>query len=225
MTIGLLNFLGSNCEQDCADAITHVLGQPVRQLWYQDVPDLSGLEGVILPGGFSYGDYLRSGALAALAPVVRELEGFIAQGRWVLGICNGFQILTEAGCLPGALIRNSNQQFICQQRCQLTVATTRTPFTRGFSVGQTVEFPIAHADGCYTLDPEAYQRLCDNDQVVLRYAQPVNGSVGGVAGVCNVAGNVVGLMPHPERNLQALPNTGATGDGAAWFAHALASVV
>lgn len=214
---GVLVFPGSNCDQDCVEALTTQAGISVQPLWYAEPFDETAFSLVVLPGGFSYGDYLRSGAIGALAPSMASVKRFAEAGRPVVGICNGFQVLTEAGLLPGALMRNSSLQFVCQQRCGLIVEQTRTPFTQGYTAGQVVEFPIAHGDGNFQVDADTLKRLQDQQQIVLRYTQEVNGSVERIAGICNVQGNVLGLMPHPERNLVERAGLGWTGEGAAFF--------
>jgi phosphoribosylformylglycinamidine synthase len=199
MKFGVVVFPGSNCEKDMADAVRLYLKQDVTFLWH-DVSDLRGVDVVLLPGGFSYGDYLRSGALARYSPVMESVKAFADKGGPVLGVCNGFQILTEAHLLPGALMRNQSLKFQCEQ-VEVLVESTRTPFTALYQAGQHLRLPIAHADGNFVADPDVLQRLEDNQQVVLRYTSDVNGSVSRIAGVCNEKGNVVGMMPHPERNL------------------------
>jgi phosphoribosylformylglycinamidine synthase subunit PurQ / glutaminase len=216
--IGVVVFPGTNCDQDCGEAVTTIMGRPLRWLWYANPSDVTpDLAAIILPGGFSYGDYLRSGAIAALSPIMTEVRRFAEAGRPVAGICNGFQLLTEAGLLPGALTRNIGLNFLCQQRTRLVVEATDTPFTQGYTHGQVVEYPIAHGDGCYTIDLDGLQSLTDKGQVVFRYVDEVNGSVDRIAGVSNRRKNVVGLMPHPERNLLKRPQLGQTGDGVAFF--------
>ncbi len=207
MKFGVVVFPGSNCEKDMADAVRLYLKQDVTFLWH-DATDLSGVDVVLLPGGFSYGDYLRSGALARYSPVMESVKAFADKGGPVLGVCNGFQVLTEAHLLPGALMRNQSLKFQCEQ-VDVVVESTRTPFTSQYQAGQRLRLPIAHADGNFVVDPDVLQRLEDNQQVVLRYTCDVNGSVNRIAGVCNQKGNVVGMMPHPERNLW--PTSSAQG--------------
>ena len=197
--IGVIVFPGSNCDQDCVDAVRAMGAEPVM-LWHRD-SDLQGVKALLLPGGFSYGDYLRAGALARFSPIVQQVIEFAAQGRPVLGICNGFQVLTEAGLLPGALVRNRTLRFLCE-RVTVTVENTATPFTRLLTAGESLMLPIAHAEGNYIADAETLKALEDAGQVVFRYATDVNGACNRIAGVCNTAGNVVGMMPHPERNLR-----------------------
>jgi phosphoribosylformylglycinamidine synthase I len=218
LTIGIARFFGSNCDQDCAEAVGNVMHAKVVFLW-QDDEDQQPLEttvdAVIIPGGFSYGDYLRCGAMANQSPLMQRIKTYANKGFPVLGICNGFQILTESGLLPGALIPNQHQQFTCQQHTQLVVAQAKAPFTSEFKPNQWVDFPIAHGDGCYTADENTLAQLEANGQVVFRYKEgtAVNGSVNGIAGICNEAGNVLGLMPHPERNWWTNPAVERTGYG------------
>ncbi|MGE0200481.1 MAG: phosphoribosylformylglycinamidine synthase subunit PurQ [Candidatus Melainabacteria bacterium] len=213
MKFGIVVFPGSNCERDCHDATTLVLGQPTEYLWH-DETDLNGADCIILPGGFSYGDYLRSGAIARFSPIMAEVQRHADQGGLVIGICNGFQVLTESGLLPGALRRNSGLRFQCD-RVAMTVETTDTPFTNAYQPGQTITLPIANGDGSYYADPEVLQQLEDNQQVVFRYAEDVNGSLNRIAGICNAKRNVLGMMPHPERNLW--PSEIWTGEGRGVF--------
>jgi phosphoribosylformylglycinamidine synthase len=199
-------FPGSNCDEDALIAARNTIGADAR-LVRHDERDLKNPDLVILPGGFSYGDYLRSGAMARFSPAMDSVAAFAAAGGAVLGICNGFQILCEAGLLPGAMLRNAGLRFVCRD-VFLRVETKRTPFTLVLNKGEVLRFPIAHGDGNWTADPETYRQLAERDQIVFRYvdragdespAANPNGSLGNVAGICNVAGNVVGLMPHPER--------------------------
>jgi phosphoribosylformylglycinamidine synthase I len=218
MKFGVVVFPGSNCEKDMADAVSLYLKEDVVFLWHDDA-DLKGVDAVLLPGGFSYGDYLRSGAIARFSPVMESVRVFADKGGPVLGVCNGFQVLTEAHLLPGALMRNQSLKFQCQQ-VQVVVETTRTAFTSAYQMGQTLQLPIAHADGNFFADAEVIDRLERNQQVVLRYTQEINGSVNRIAGICNEKGNVVGMMPHPERNLwPTTPAQGANwnGDGRGVF--------
>lgn len=197
MRFGVIQFPGSNCDQDCLWVLQKVLGQDARLIWH-GAADLGDADGVILPGGFSHGDYLRTGAMAAHSPVMRVVSAFADCGGLVLGICNGFQILCEAGLLPGTLIRNKNLQFICEP-CALTVERNDTRFTGKYRVGEKIQIPIAHNEGHYYIDDAGLERLQKNRQIVLRYQKNPNGSVEGIAGVINERGNVLGLMPHPER--------------------------
>jgi phosphoribosylformylglycinamidine synthase len=197
MSIGVVVFPGSNCDRDVRWATEGCLGIPTRYLWHEET-DLSGLEAVVLPGGFSYGDYLRCGAIARFAPVLGSLIDFANKGGKVLGICNGFQVLTELGLLPGALTRNAGLHFICEDS-PLTVASARTPWLSHFQAGSNIQLPIAHGEGRYQCSEDTLKALQDNDCIALRYNQNPNGSVADIAGVTNPAGNVLGLMPHPER--------------------------
>ncbi|MEB3234047.1 MAG: phosphoribosylformylglycinamidine synthase subunit PurQ [Cyanobacteriota bacterium] len=197
MTVGVVVFPGSNCDRDLRWALEGCLGIPTRFLWHEDT-DLGGVDAVVLPGGFSYGDYLRCGAIARFAPVLQQVSAFAAAGGPVLGICNGFQVLTEMGLLPGALTRNQNLHFVCEP-CDLQVQPGRCSWLQGFNAGEQVNFPIAHGEGRYQVDPETLSQLEDRGQIVLRYSRNPNGSMADVAGLTNAAGNVLGLMPHPER--------------------------
>ncbi|HEV2388277.1 MAG TPA: phosphoribosylformylglycinamidine synthase subunit PurQ [Candidatus Acidoferrales bacterium] len=210
MKFGVVVFPGSNCDHDAYHAIGNVLGQPVEFIWHQS-STLEGLDAVILPGGFAYGDYLRTGAIARFSPVMGAVERFARSGGPVLGICNGFQILMEAGLLPGAMLRNRGLRFICRH-VWIRVETTGTPFTCAARPGQVLKIPIAHSDGNYTAEPETLRDLERHGQIVFRYVAPdgredpaanPNGSLGNIAGVSNREGNVVGLMPHPERAVEA----------------------
>jgi phosphoribosylformylglycinamidine synthase subunit PurQ / glutaminase len=199
--IGVVVFPGSNCEYDAAAALEE-LGATAQFVWHS-ATDLDGLDGVILPGGFAHGDYLRPGALARFSPVMAAVAAFAGAGGPVLGVCNGFQVLTEAGLLPGALQKNRGLTFLCQPTA-LVVASTRSVLTRACHVGQALTIPINHFSGAYTCSDEVLQGLIDGDQVVLRYRDNPNGSRDDIAGVCNARGNVVGLMPHPERAMSTL---------------------
>ena len=206
MKAGVVVFPGSNCDHDAYHVLKHVCGADVRFVWHKD-SDLSGLDAVILPGGFSYGDYLRTGAIARFSPVMGAVTEFAKAGGAVLGICNGFQILQEAGLLPGAMLRNAQVKFLSQP-VSIRVERNDTIATLGLPVGTVMTMPIAHGEGNFHLEPEELRRLEDNGQVVFRYTTPdgrltaeanVNGSASAIAGVCNGQRNVVGLMPHPER--------------------------
>ena len=206
MQFAVLQFPGSNCDQDVVHVLRNVLGHSARLLWHKE-GSLGDAEVVIIPGGFSYGDYLRTGAIARFSPVMAAVHSFAANGGPVLGICNGFQILCEAGLLPGALIRNRSLQFRCEHVFLRTV-TANSPVTRRIPPDKLLRVPIAHGEGCYFADPETLERLKANDQILWRYvnaqgepteASNPNGSLDNIAGVCNEARNVAGLMPHPER--------------------------
>lgn len=198
MKSAVLVFPGSNCDRDLAVALTEIGGSAPMMIWHRDTELPDGLDLIAVPGGFSYGDYLRSGAMAARSPVMRAVVDAAARGVSVLGVCNGFQILTEAGLLPGALMRNAGLSFVCRD-VPLTVANAATRFTHGFAESERVTFPVAHHDGNYTADPATLDRLEGEGRVAFRYAEPVNGSARDIAGIVNDAGNVLGLMPHPER--------------------------
>lgn len=206
MKIGVVVFPGSNCDQDALDVAAAVTGVPSVPLWHES-EDLAGCDAVVIPGGFSYGDYLRTGAIARFSPIMAAVGRFAAAGHPVLGICNGFQILCEAGLLPGALLRNAGLRFVCRP-VHLRVETLSTPFTGGCEKGEVLRLPIAHGDGNYFATPEVLDRLEHRQQVVFRYCTPAgavtpeanpNGSARNIAGICNEGRNVVGLMPHPER--------------------------
>jgi len=199
--VGVVLFPGSNCEYDVVEA-TDALGAEAEILWH-GTADLNGVDVVILPGGFAHGDYLRPGAIARFSPVMAAVVDFARGGGPVVGICNGFQVLTEAGLLPGALQKNSGLTFLCQDAL-LEVVSSASVLTRGVAPGTRLRIPINHFEGNYTVDPDTLHQLESNGQVVLRYVDNPNGSMGDVAGVTNEAGNVVGLMPHPERASSAL---------------------
>jgi phosphoribosylformylglycinamidine synthase subunit PurQ / glutaminase len=196
MKFGVVVFPGSNREHDAWFAVSKILGQDAEFIWH-DSTNLGNADALILPGGFSYGDYLRCGAIAKFSPVMQSVRKFAADGGLVLGICNGFQILVEAGLLPGALIRNRGLKFICKQ-VPLRVETANSPFTCRASQGQRVEFPIAHGEGCFIADERTLDQLEAEDRVVLRYLANPNGSMRDIAGILNEGRNVMGLMPHPE---------------------------
>ena len=199
-------FPGSNCDEDAYYAAKHVLGREATYVWHKDT-DLKGADVVILPGGFAHGDYLRTGAMARFAPIMKEVRAFAARGGPVLGICNGFQVLLEAGLLPGAMLRNRDLKFRCEH-VHIRVEQTDTPFTLACSWGKVLRIPIAHGEGNYFAEPDVISRLEANRQIVFRYtdsdgnvtdAANPNGSMAAIAGLCNEARNIVGLMPHPER--------------------------
>ncbi|REK74857.1 phosphoribosylformylglycinamidine synthase subunit PurQ [Paenibacillus paeoniae] len=204
MKFAVLVFPGSNCDIDCYKAVESTIGQPVDYVWHT-ATDLSAYDGILVPGGFSYGDYLRCGAIARFANVMNEVKKAAEQGKFILGICNGFQILTEAGLLPGALIRNNGLKFRCHNT-PLEVVNNANPFTNQFSQGEIIDIPIAHGEGNYYCDDATLAELKANNQIVFRYAGDTNpnGSVDKIAGVSNKAGNVVGMMPHPERAVDQL---------------------
>lgn len=206
MIFAVVTFPGSNCDRDCLHAVGGVLGHGVRNVFHKD-NRLGACDAVIIPGGFSYGDYLRAGALAKLSPIMDDVRRFAAGGGLVIGICNGFQILCEAGLLPGALMRNRSLKFISRV-VSLRVERADTPFTSAYSAGQIISMPIAHGEGCYVADDRTLAELEAERRIIFRYAGPVrddapegnpNGSRGAIAGIINTTGNVLGLMPHPER--------------------------
>ena len=202
MKFGVVLFPGSNCEADAVHVVKELLGQPTVELWHKD-RDLQGCDTIIVPGGFSYGDYLRCGAIARFSPIMEEVGRHAAAGGKVLGICNGFQILTEAGLLPGVLLRNASLKFICQE-VELQVVNADTPFTGGMKKGDLLKMPIAHAEGNYFIDDEGLERLEGNGQVVFRYRHNPNGARNDIAGIVNERGNVLGMMPHPERAAESV---------------------
>ena len=211
MKFGVVVFPGSNCDHDAWYALGEVLHQPVEFLWHQS-EEINGFDAILLPGGFSYGDYLRTGAIARFSPVMRAVEKFARGGGHVLGVCNGFQILCEAGLLPGVLRRNAGMRFVCKQ-VHVRVESTDTLFTAAAKPGQVLQMPIAHGDGNYFCDPATLADLERNHQIVFRYTTPdgredaaanPNGSLANIAGVCNRERNVMGLMPHPERAVEAV---------------------
>ncbi len=206
LSFGVVVFPGSNCDHDCYYALKHLFGQKVRFVWHKET-DLSGLDVVVLPGGFSYGDYLRTGAIARFSPVMSEVVDFARNAGYVLGICNGFQILCEAGLLPGVLMRNESLRFVCQFS-KLRVENNDTAFTNVCSAGQILNIPVAHAEGLYFADEDTMRRLNENRQILFRYcdsqgkvshAANPNGSIENIGGIMNEAGNVMGMMPHPDR--------------------------
>jgi len=202
MKFGVVVFPGSNCDHDAWYAVAHNLGQPAEFIWH-DASSLGDVDAVILPGGFSYGDYLRCGAIARFSPVMNAVKKFAADGGLVLGVCNGFQILTESGLLPGALLRNAGLKFICKD-IALRVETTASPFTESGEKGAIVHFPVAHGEGCYVADERTLDELEAEDRVVFRYIDNPNGSARSIAGILNEQRNVLGMMPHPERATEPL---------------------
>ncbi|MBI5562447.1 MAG: phosphoribosylformylglycinamidine synthase subunit PurQ [Deltaproteobacteria bacterium] len=219
MKFAIVVFPGSNCDHDCYHAVKHVFGCEAEYVWHK-ATELKGFDCVILPGGFSYGDYLRTGAIARFSPVMNEVTAFAGKGGLVLGICNGFQILAEAGLLPGVLMRNKDLKFICAA-ANLCVENNKTAFTSAYKQGQVLKLPIAHADGNYYADADTVKRLEDSGRVVFRYSTPggqaaaeanPNGSAANIAAIVNETGNVMGTMPHPERACEdVLGMTGGRG--------------
>jgi phosphoribosylformylglycinamidine synthase len=197
MRIGVVVFPGSNCDHDACYAVQHNLKKQAEFIWHES-DSLGSVDAVILPGGFSYGDYLRTGAIAKFSPVLAAVKKFAQAGGPVLGICNGFQVLTEAGLLPGALVRNANLKFVCRT-VPVEVATTNSPFTHEAAKGQILQLPVAHGEGCYVADERTLDQLEAEDRVVLRYRDNPNGSMRNIAGIVNQNRNVLGMMPHPER--------------------------
>ena len=221
MKVGVIVFPGSNCDRDMQWVFQGLLGLPTRMVWHQD-SDLSDLDAIVIPGGFSYGDYLRCGAIARFSPAMRSVIEAAEQGKPVLGVCNGFQILTEAGLLPGALIRNENLHFVCD-RVAVKVERSARLWTESYAAGQVLNLPIAHGEGRYYADPDTLKEIEDKGQVLFRYeGSNPNGSLNQIAGLCNDRGNVLGMMPHPERAADAaLGNT----DGLALFQAMTAALV
>ncbi|MGZ3259471.1 MAG: phosphoribosylformylglycinamidine synthase subunit PurQ [Croceibacterium sp.] len=197
----VVTFPGSNCDRDLAVALEKVSGTPAIRVWHGDAELPERLDFIGLPGGFSYGDYLRCGAMAARSPIVRAVVEAANRGVPVLGICNGFQVLTESGLLPGALMRNAQLTFVCRT-VPLTVENSQSLFTAGYEAGETIHLPVAHHDGNYFADEATLDRLEGEGRVAFRYGEEVNGSQRGIAGVLNAAGNVLGMMPHPERAIE-----------------------
>ena len=206
MKFGVIRFPGSNCDQDAFFTIKDVLGQPVEYLWHED-SDLKGVDCVVVPGGFSYGDYLRCGAIARFAPIMASVQDFAAHGGLVLGICNGFQVLCESHLLPGALVRNAGQQFVCRH-VFLRTENASTPFTNTLQAGQVLNIPIAHGEGSYVCDEATLDELTAQNRIIFRYCEQdgtptldanPNGSRDGIAGIASTGFNVLGMMPHPER--------------------------
>lgn len=231
MKFGVVVFPGSNCDHDAFHVLSSVLGQPTEWVWHQST-QVNHLDAIVLPGGFSYGDYLRTGALASHSPVLGAVKKFAERGGLVLGICNGFQILLEAGLLPGAMLRNRRLKFLCRF-VHLRVETTDTPFTAACQAGQVLKMPIAHMDGNYFAGEATLRELERNHQIIFRYATPAgeivddaeanpNGALANIAGICNRERNVLGLMPHPDRSSEAL--MGST-DGLAIFQSLVQSLV
>ena len=228
MKFGVIVFPGSNCDHDAYHVISKHVGQPVDFIWHRET-DLSSYDALIIPGGFSYGDYLRAGALASFSPVMDSVKKFASQDKLVLGICNGFQILCEARLLPGALIRNSELHFVCEH-VNVRVESTDTPFTHELRHGQVLKMPVAHAEGNYVCDDATFEELNRDNRVIFRYSDRdgrvspeanINGSRDNIAGICGRGRNVMGLMPHPER---ACEDALGSSDGRAIF-HSLVGAV
>jgi phosphoribosylformylglycinamidine synthase subunit PurQ / glutaminase len=228
MRFAIVVFPGSNCDEDAYRAVKDVLGQPAEYIWHKET-DLRGADVVILPGGFAHGDYLRTGAMARFSPIMPEVQAFAARGGPVLGICNGFQVLLEAGLLPGAMLRNRNLKFVCEH-VHIRVEQTDTPLTAACRRGQVLRIPIAHGEGNYFAEPDVIARLEANRQIVFRYTDEAgvvrdtanpNGSVAAIAGLCNEARNIVGLMPHPER---ACESALGSSDGLVIFESVVAAI-
>jgi len=210
-TFGVIVFPGSNCDHDAYHAMAHVMNAETKFLWHKDT-DLSDIDFLLIPGGFSYGDYLRSGAIARFSPIMQSVIDFAEKGRPVLGICNGFQILLEAGLLPGAMLHNKDLRFVCKQT-HLRCETSDTLFTRNIEEDSVLQIPVAHGEGNYFTDKDQLKKLQDNDQIVFRYCDSqgnvtdeanFNGSVDNIAGICNTQRNILGMMPHPERAVEEL---------------------
>ena len=211
MKFGVLVFPGSNCDHDTYNVLSEIAHQPVTFLWH-DSEDLQNVDAVLVPGGFAYGDYLRTGAIARFSPVMQSVRKFADAGGLVLGICNGFQILTESGLLPGALMRNAGLKYICKQ-VHLRTETTNSPFTNALNPGEVLQIPIGHMEGNYYCDAETLHELESEDRIAFRYATPVgeispganpNGSLANIAGILNKGRNVLGMMPHPDRSSESL---------------------
>lgn len=201
MKSAVIVFPGSNCDRDLAVALEQVSGVKPAMVWHRETELPAGTDLIAIPGGFSYGDYLRSGAMAARSPVMQAVAQAAAKGTYVLGICNGFQVLTETGLLPGALLRNAGMHFVCRE-VALTVENSQSAFTSRYTKGETVHFPVAHHDGNFYADAATLDRIEGEGRVAFRYAEAVNGSARNIAGIINDAGNVLGMMPHPERVIE-----------------------
>lgn len=211
MKVGIVIFPGSNCDHDMYYATKKMIGEDTHFIWHREVT-LKGYDAVVLPGGFSYGDYLRAGAIARFSPILKEIVHFAGRGGKVVGICNGFQVLTESGLLPGALMRNRNLRFVCKY-INIRVENTDTIFSKRMKCGQILTIPVAHGEGNYFIDDKGYHELVENNQIVFRYCSPKgeitesdnpNGSRDAIAGIINKHGNVLGMMPHPERAVDQL---------------------
>lgn len=211
MTIGVLVFPGSNCDHDAYHALKHIMGIDTRFIFHKET-DLSGIDAIIVPGGFSYGDYLRSGAIARFSPVMQSVKAFADNGGPVIGICNGFQILLESGLLPGAMLHNEQLKFTCKQ-VYLRTESNNTPFTSEIEKGTILKIPVAHGEGNYYADEDTLKELIEHDQIIFRYVGPEgqndrihnpNGAIQNIAGICNKERNVLGMMPHPERAMEIM---------------------
>ncbi|MGF1670450.1 MAG: phosphoribosylformylglycinamidine synthase subunit PurQ [Balneolaceae bacterium] len=209
--IGVVVFPGSNCDHDAYHAMKHVMGVETKFLWHNDT-DLSGIDLLIIPGGFSYGDYLRSGAIARFSPIMREVITYANEGRPLLGICNGFQILLESHLLPGAMMHNEKLRFVCKD-VYIRTESNSSFFSKGLSVGEVLHLPVSHGEGNYFIDKDGLEKLKDNDQVIFRYCNAngelseesnFNGSIDAIAGICNDQKNILGMMPHPERAMEKI---------------------
>jgi phosphoribosylformylglycinamidine synthase subunit PurQ / glutaminase len=210
-TIGVIVFPGSNCDHDAYHALKHVMGAETKFLWHKDT-NLDDIDLLIIPGGFSYGDYLRSGAIARFSPIMQEVVKFANEGRPVMGICNGFQILLESGLLPGAMLHNEKLRFVCKN-VFIRVENNQSIFTNSLQKGEVLDIPVSHGEGNYFIDDEGLKILQDQDRIIFRYCNEqgkiteesnFNGSVDAIAGICNSGGNVLGMMPHPERAVEAI---------------------
>ena len=201
MNSAVIVFPGSNCDRDMAEALRLISGRAPHMVWHRETSLPDGLDLIAIPGGFSYGDYLRAGAMAAQSPVMRAVRAAAERGTFVLGVCNGFQVLTESHLLPGALMRNGGLSFVCRD-VPLIVENSQSAFTARYAAGEQVVFPVAHHDGNFQADAETLDRLEGEGRVAFRYADPVNGSARNIAGILNEAGNVLGMMPHPERAVE-----------------------
>ena len=219
--IGVIVFPGSNCDHDAYHAMKHIMNAETKFLWHKD-SNLAGIDLLIVPGGFSYGDYLRSGAIARFSPIMNAVQDYVKQGRPVLGICNGFQILLEANLLPGAMLHNEKLRFVCKN-VHIRVESIRSPFTSGLEKGQLINVPVSHGEGNYFIEEDGLKKLEDRDQIAFRYCNEqaeiteesnFNGSVSAIAGITNEDGNVLGMMPHPERAMESI--LGST-DGIPFF--------
>ena len=223
MKSAVIVFPGSNCDRDAQVALKKLTGNAPAMVWHRESELPDGVDFIALPGGFSYGDYLRSGAMAATSPIMRAVIAAAERGVPVLGVCNGFQVLTEAGLLPGALLRNAGQRFVCRT-VALTVESTASPFTAGYTAGETIRVPVAHHDGNYFADADTLDQLENEGRVAFRYGEAVNGSARDIAGVLSANGRVLGMMPHPERAIEPAAVAALGGaDGRRLFENILAN--